>query len=149
MADYMGTRVEFGGIIRAGDLDRLAGVMLHNGRDELIAAAREERAALTSGQTAYGMASELCSTLAELGLSYRRHSEAKYDRSADVEMFEPETGKYLSATSDHDGEALLSLRSLREIKATGGDLDSAIARLERIEKPLPPLTIARERGQGR
>src|SRR5262249_12185903 len=132
MADYMGTTVEFGGVIRARDLDRVAGAKVHNGREELVAAAREERAALTCGQTAYGMASELCSTLAELGLTYRRLSEGKYDRSADVELFEPETGKYLCAMSDHDGETLLSLKALREIKAAGGDLDSAIARLERI-----------------
>ena len=147
MADHMGTTVEFGGVVRARDLDRLGTAMLDNGREELIAAAREGRAAITCGETAYGMASELCSTLAELGLTYRRHRESNHEHSADVELFEPETGKYLRATSDYDGEALLSLKSLREIKATGGDLDAAIARLERIEKPLPPLTITRERGQ--
>ncbi len=141
MGEYMGTTVEFGGKIKACDLEKLANELLDGSEEELYAAAQAKESYITQGESNYGMATELCAVLADLGLSYRRTCDAKYEYDGDGEYYNAETGDSIEFSCNQDGEPTLNLAGLRERLKDGKTLQDVVDELSAPNAKLPPLEI--------
>ena len=112
MGEYIGTTVTFGGKVKRSDLEVLSEVMLDGGEGELETAQEEKRGAVTIGETNFGRAEELCGLLEELGLSYRRCCDAKYEYDGECEIFDAATGKTHEVSATQDGDPYMTYAQL-------------------------------------
>jgi hypothetical protein len=69
---------------------------------------------LCDDQASYGQFSILEKFLVEAGISYRRHSDAKYEYDAEIVEFRPGLGQVVFV-SNNDGEFLVPLENLARV----------------------------------
>jgi hypothetical protein len=140
MGDYIGTTVSFGGKLNRSDIERLEAQMLEGG-DHLEDAAADKRPCTVSGETNGGQAEELCQLLVELGLSYRRTCDAKYEFDGNGTYYNAATDEAVEFTCSQDGNPTITLGSLIERSAAGDTLDDIIVGLQAPYADMPPLEI--------
>jgi hypothetical protein len=126
MSDEIGCTVEFGGKIKRSDIDRLLAVMLEDG--DLEEADERKRPCCTCGSTNYGQAPELVNLLTELGLAYRRTSDAKYEWDGEGEYWDGKTvdkddcAVTIEFACRQDGSPYLVLGDLTKIAKEGAKI---------------------------
>jgi hypothetical protein len=140
MGEYLGTTVSFGGKLKRSDMERLEAVMLEGG-DTLQDAHDDQRSCTIAGESLYGEAEPLCQFLVELGLSYRRTSDAKYEWDGDGTFYNAATDEFIEFLCSQDGEPAIPLSALRQRHAAGATLLDIINELEAPMAQLPPLEI--------
>jgi hypothetical protein len=142
MGEYIGTTVTFGGKVKQSDLKKLTSVMLDGGEGEIETAQEEKRGVVTYGETNFGRAEELCAVLEELGLSYRRCCDAKYEYDGECEIFDAATGKSHEVLATQDGDPYLTYAQLCQQAKAGKRLSDVIATLGAIANfKIPPIEI--------
>jgi hypothetical protein len=145
MGEYIGTTVSFGGKVKRSDLAALSEVMLDGGEDELEEAHKEKRCIVTQGETNFGRAEELCALLGELGLTYRRSCDAKYEFDGETEIFNGTTGANHEVSATQDGDPYMTYLQLCDQARKGKQLSDVIAVLAQIaDFAIPPLEIVEE-----
>lgn len=145
MGEYIGTTVEFGGLIREDQIDDLVNVMAAQGglttdsgldfEEEIRAAIEEGRCVSLSGETNFGQATDLVAGLDELGLDWKRISDAKYEYGGDITI---SLGGVEEEIESDGGEPVLGKEALKKFKT----IEEAVAHLERFERPCPKLELA-------
>jgi hypothetical protein len=145
MGEYISTTVSFGGKVKRSNLAALSEVMLDGGEDDLEDAHKEKGCIVTQGETNFGRAEELCALLEELGLSYRRSCDAKYEYDGETEIFNGATGQNHEVSATQGGDPYLTYLQLRDMAKKGKQLSDVIAVLAQIaEFAIPPLEIVEE-----
>jgi hypothetical protein len=148
MGEYIGTTVTFGGKVKRSDIQKLVEVMLDSGVEDLVTAHEEKRGAVTIGETNYGRAEELCGMLEDLGLSYRRNCDAKYDWDGECEIFNAATGKSHEVSSTQDGDPYLTYSDLCKLAKEGKQLSDVIRTLGEIANfKIPPIEIVDDQAE--
>jgi hypothetical protein len=145
MGEYIGTTVTFGGKVKRSDIDDLVKVMLDGGEDEIETAQAEKRGVVTVGESNFGRAEELCGMLEDLGLSYRRCCDAKYEYDGECEIFDATTGKTHEVSATQDGDPYLTYADLCRMAKEGKQLTDVIRTLGEIANfKIPPIEIVED-----
>lgn len=123
--------------------------------DELLAACSDERLRLCDEEARYGEFDAIESACRELGLSYRRHTEAWVAEDAILVDWRPGMAEPLVRTASNESgdEALVSEERVREALAAleAGHVSKAIAALRalcQVVPEVPPFELVGHMEQG-
>lgn len=141
MGEYIWTSVTFGGKICASDIADIRDELL--GEDDLDEALENGMACTTSGETNYGSATELCSLLRELGLSYQLSSDRLGDYGGGISRWDA-SRCHMDASDGDSGDPYINLRDLKKMMDDGHSIGAAVVMLELVEKSIPPVELIEE-----
>ena len=158
MADRMAAEIQIGGIIQRADLEAFHAACCGQGvglawdeamPDELADFIREipadEPVILRDNEARYGELDELEEFCREHHLSYRRHSDAKYEWAAQIVWWTPGMEDLGHTESDNDGAVLLPAAEISAALQGGSDAEKlakvAAALAQHVPADIPPLTI--------
>lgn len=148
MTEMIPTTIVFGGNIARADVERLNEELLEGG-DTIESAAAAGACVTTSGDSNYGTAEDLCDLLRELGLTYRRTSDAKYEYDGDGVLCRPAKG-VLPDGEDYsetpfgctqDGMAYVTHSDLKIALDAGRSLADVVKGLDDLMQAIPPIVI--------
>ena len=142
MGEYIWTNVQFGGKIKASQVDDIRDELL--GEDDFDEAIETSMFCSTSGETNYGNAESLCAVLEEFGIDYILTSDAKYEYGGVIVRYDAATKTHEAWNADQGGGATLSLTELRKMMNEGHSMGAAVARLAPSEWTPPPIELIEE-----
>ena len=144
MADHFWARIDIGGNLDRRSLERFCRVFGADLRS-LPECMENGHLVKVNPEASCGQFSDLEDLCRELGLSYIRHSDGRYECPPEITFWTPDSADPVRLLIDQDGALQVDMDAVRRILAVlqGGDTAEALRLVEAAVKDLPTLPAFR------
>ena len=141
MAEYFWGRIEIGGDLRRTDLPKFCEAIGARDEFELLRYEEDGHVVCDDCEARYGQFEELEDACREVGLSYIRHSDGKYEFSPEIVFWQPGMSGACGVITDHDHDMQVRMDDVRVIRdaLVANDIPTACFLADKAVIDLPAL----------
>ena len=141
MADHFWGRIQIGGDLRKDGVRRFCEALGAEDEFELLRFMEDGHIVRDDCEARYGQFEELEDACRELGLSYVRQSDGKYEFSPEIVFWQPGMSGAYAVITDHDHNMQVSMDDVRAIRDSlvANDIPNACFLADKAVVDLPDL----------